>query len=440
MHRARRAGLPALIVLVILLIGLVPGRNHAETTGYLSPMSAGQCRPWSSPEVQTGGTSASDEFVEVANQGVAAVDIGGLELVYVTSTGGTITRKATWTSPTLLEPGRRVLAANSAGIYAGIADSSYSGGLAATGGAMMLRVVGGTPIDAVGWGDAVTPLSRGPPPARHPPVRAWNDGPALAPATVSTRTSTRTISSSRGRPRHRTGRRHRCPGRVPFRLPRRRPCRARHRLRRRAPTATPRPEPTPTPQPTPSPESTPAPSPTPTPTPPTPTRTPTPAPTPTADPTPTPVDDAHALADARAIAHAEPRPDGHRHRRCPAAAGRCHRDARGHPDDCARRARRRPRWVRAGRHRRDRALSRRSGSRRLAGRHAGSGQRRRREPVRPAHDPARRRRICSAESHSSCPCPRPFRPARPVRRSKDCGSPSPERPSVRPRRSRTALG
>ena len=112
-------------------------------------------------EVQTGGTSASDEFVEVANQGAASVDLGGLELVYVTSTGGTITRKATWTSPTLLEPGRRVLAANSTGIYAAIADASYSGGLAATGGAMVLRVVGGTPIDAVGWGDAVNPFVEG---------------------------------------------------------------------------------------------------------------------------------------------------------------------------------------------------------------------------------------------------------------------------------------
>ena len=97
----------------------------------------------------------------MANQGAAAVDLGGLELVYVTSTGGTITRKATWTSPTLLEPGRRVLAANSTGIYAGIADASYSGGLAATGGAMVLRVVGGAPIDAVGWGDAVNTFVEG---------------------------------------------------------------------------------------------------------------------------------------------------------------------------------------------------------------------------------------------------------------------------------------
>ena len=130
-------------------------------TGCPSPTSRGPSSTLVVSEVQTGGTSASDEFVELANQGAAPVDLGGLELVYVTSTGGTITRKATWTSPTLLEPGRRVLAANSTGIYAGIADASYSGGLAATGGAMVLRVVGGTPIDAVGVGRRGEHVRRG---------------------------------------------------------------------------------------------------------------------------------------------------------------------------------------------------------------------------------------------------------------------------------------
>ena len=161
MHRARRAGLSALIVLVILLIGLVPAQQPRPDDGLPVADVSWPVSTLVVSEVQTGGTSASDEFVEVANQGAAPVDLGGLELVYVTSTGGTITRKATWTSPTLLEPGRRVLAANSTGIYAGIADASYSGGLAATGGAMVLRVVGGTPIDAVGWGDAVNTFVEG---------------------------------------------------------------------------------------------------------------------------------------------------------------------------------------------------------------------------------------------------------------------------------------
>src|SRR3954468_23149059 len=44
-------------------------------------------------EVVTGGTSASDEYVEVTNAGAALVDLAGVELVYATSTGATVTRK-----------------------------------------------------------------------------------------------------------------------------------------------------------------------------------------------------------------------------------------------------------------------------------------------------------------------------------------------------------
>ncbi|TAL09695.1 MAG: lamin tail domain-containing protein, partial [Chloroflexota bacterium] len=105
-------------------------------------------------EVQTGGASASDEFAEIANVGPIGVDLNGLELVYVTSTGGTVTRKASWSAPLILGPGRHLLIANSSGVFGSVADSVYSGGFAATGGAVVLRAIGGAPIDAVGWGDA----------------------------------------------------------------------------------------------------------------------------------------------------------------------------------------------------------------------------------------------------------------------------------------------
>ncbi|MBA2701527.1 MAG: lamin tail domain-containing protein, partial [Chloroflexi bacterium] len=114
-------------------------------------------------EVQTGGGSASDEFVEIANQGSAPVDLVGLEVVYATSSGSTVTRKATWPASTILEPGRRVLLANTAGIYGAVADATYSGGFAATAGAVALRVVGGSVVDAVGWGDATNAFVEGAP-------------------------------------------------------------------------------------------------------------------------------------------------------------------------------------------------------------------------------------------------------------------------------------
>ena len=105
-------------------------------------------------EVVTGGLSASDEYVEIANAGPVAADLGGCELIYVTASGATTTRKALFSTPLLLEPGQHLLVANAAGIYGPMADATYSGGLAADGGALALRTGAGSVIDAVGWGTA----------------------------------------------------------------------------------------------------------------------------------------------------------------------------------------------------------------------------------------------------------------------------------------------
>ena len=156
MDRARRAGFTALIVVVMV----------AAAGGFGGPGVRAAAVGWPPStlvvsEVQTGGASASDEFVEVANQGGGPVDLAGLEVVYATATGSTVTRKATWSAATILGAGKRVLIANSAGVYAALADATYSSGFAATGGAIALRLVGGTPIDAVGWGDASSSFVEG---------------------------------------------------------------------------------------------------------------------------------------------------------------------------------------------------------------------------------------------------------------------------------------
>ena len=120
-------------------------------------------------EVQTGGTSASDEFVEIANQGPDPVDLVGLEVVYATASGSTVTRKASWPESAVRDPGRRVLLANTAGVHGATADHRYTGGFAATGGAIALRVIGGAVVDSIGWGDAanafVEATAAGAPPA-----------------------------------------------------------------------------------------------------------------------------------------------------------------------------------------------------------------------------------------------------------------------------------
>ena len=138
MDRARRAGFTALIVFVVVAAAGGFGGRGALAAAVGWPPSTLVVS-----EVQTGGASASDEFVEVANQGTDPVDLAGLEVVYATASGSTVTRKATWTTATILGPGKRVLIANAAGIYAAVADLTYSSGFAATGGHRDARRRGG---------------------------------------------------------------------------------------------------------------------------------------------------------------------------------------------------------------------------------------------------------------------------------------------------------
>lgn len=110
MDRARRAGLTALILVVLVSSAGGPGGSPALAAAVGWPTSALVLS-----EVQTGGASASDEFVEIANQAGTPIDLVGLEVVYATASGSTVTRKATWEASTILAPGRRFLLANTSG-------------------------------------------------------------------------------------------------------------------------------------------------------------------------------------------------------------------------------------------------------------------------------------------------------------------------------------
>ncbi|HEX5465507.1 MAG TPA: lamin tail domain-containing protein [Candidatus Limnocylindrales bacterium] len=158
---ARPFGTPAvaaLVLLVFVAIGLPPasGVRAAEVTW---PPSSGLLIS----ELQTGGASASDEFVELYSAASEPIDLVGLELAYASASGATVTRKASWDTSLLVEPGAHLLIANEGGAYAGIADQTYSGGFAATGGAVVLRDSSGTTIDALAWGTAANDLVEGAP-------------------------------------------------------------------------------------------------------------------------------------------------------------------------------------------------------------------------------------------------------------------------------------
>ena len=163
MARARIAAMAAMVLI------LLAGATAFASPGDVAPSGAAAQVVVAWPpsaglqvaEVVTGGASASDEYVELTNASGLAIDLLGLEVAYVTSSGSTVTRKASWTTSLPLEPGRHLLVANASGAFAAFADATYSGGFAATGGAIVLRPIGGQPIDAVAWGDATSGFVEG---------------------------------------------------------------------------------------------------------------------------------------------------------------------------------------------------------------------------------------------------------------------------------------
>ena len=304
------------VVLVIVAVAtlLAPGRGSPLAATPLVPRPvAAVAWPISGSlvisEVQTGGTSASDEFVEIANVGPLTADLAGLEIAAASSAGTSASRRVGWSAPTTIDPGRHLLVANAAGVWASIADATYTTGLAATGGTVVLRPAGGAPIDAVGWGDATNAFVEGSP-APAPPAGSsverrpggdagngtdTNDGAAdfmVRPIPAPQRLADPPTPAAPPSPTP-------SPSAVPSATP--------------APTSPPTPDPSattvPTPAatttPVPTDPATPAPSATPAPTDaptPAPTVAPTPSPTPPPAPTPSPI----AISEARSLADGAP--------------------------------------------------------------------------------------------------------------------------------------
>lgn len=135
--------------------------------GAVDPTSASGIVHLVVSEVVTGGTGASDELIELYNPTMAALPLEGLELVYVSASGATVSRRAAWElGAPELPPGSHLLVANALGIYATIADATYASGMAATGGSVALRIQGAsTAVDALGWGTVASTWLEGTPAA-----------------------------------------------------------------------------------------------------------------------------------------------------------------------------------------------------------------------------------------------------------------------------------
>ena len=108
--------------------------------------------------IATGGSSASDEYVVIEAVGAGGANIADYELVYTTASGATTRRLISLEGAAPLAAGARLLAANSIGSFSTGAFATWSEGIAATGGAVRLRVRA-TPTliaDAVSWGSATS--------------------------------------------------------------------------------------------------------------------------------------------------------------------------------------------------------------------------------------------------------------------------------------------
>lgn len=113
-------------------------------------------------EVVTGGDKGTDEYLELFNAGDSDVQLGGLEVVYATASGKTVTRKRTW-ADRLMPPGTYLLVAHEDGAHAGVADHTYGGGLSAAGGSVVVRYVDGPIVDSLSWGSAASGFVEGTP-------------------------------------------------------------------------------------------------------------------------------------------------------------------------------------------------------------------------------------------------------------------------------------
>ena len=146
MARAAHLRAGALGITILALTLLPPSLTRAASTDALLISS-----------IATGGSSASDEYVVIEAVGAGGANVADYELVYTTASGATTRRLASFEGAVQLAAGARLLVANSLGAFALNALATWSEGIAATGGAVRLRLRANPTLiaDAVAWGSAM---------------------------------------------------------------------------------------------------------------------------------------------------------------------------------------------------------------------------------------------------------------------------------------------
>ena len=145
MARAAHLRAGALGITLLALTLLPPSLTRAASTDALLISS-----------IATGGSSASDEYVVIEAVGAGGASVADYELVYTTASGTTTRRLVSLEGAAPLAARARLLVANSLGIFSAGALATWSEGIAATGGAVRLRLRANPTLiaDAVAWGSA----------------------------------------------------------------------------------------------------------------------------------------------------------------------------------------------------------------------------------------------------------------------------------------------
>jgi hypothetical protein len=113
-------------------------------------------------EVQTGGLTGTDEFVELFNTcGDQPVSLAGYKLVYRADAGTSDILRVAFTTEGFAAGHPFFVCANVG--YAGVADARFTDGLRAEGGGLALRGPDGRILDSVGWGTASNDFVEGKP-------------------------------------------------------------------------------------------------------------------------------------------------------------------------------------------------------------------------------------------------------------------------------------
>ena len=204
---SRHRALPVFVI-AVLAVALAPATMFEVARG----VDLASATHLVVSEVVTGGASASDELIELHNPTASALPLEGLEVIYVTSSGATISRRAAWEVGAPSVPaGGHVLIANALGIYASIADATYESGMAATGGASRFASSARAPRSTPPAGARPRALGeRGHRPPPRPPVRVSSACPAVHSAPAMTpMTTLRTLPNASSLDRRISARRRR---------------------------------------------------------------------------------------------------------------------------------------------------------------------------------------------------------------------------------------